>query len=171
MPRLIATLVERWLLTTFPTSTSEFWAKRGFFSEPVMQHLFLAKKLLSSLLSLPFFAIFVIFLGKKINLKEIVKMSWKKNILRNFSYKFDFVQFDIKLKKDIYFIYFFYILLHFSLMILYIYRVITNLDAGLCDLAGMCPSTSNSLATIYGANGGDIQCEFCEKVFLFLILV
>ena len=39
------------------------------------------------------------------------------------------------------------------------------MDAGLCDLAGICPSSSSektSLSTI--SNGADIQCEFCEKV-------
>jgi len=47
-----------------------------------------------------------------------------------------------------------------------IYDVLIHLDEGLCDLSGMCPASSNAVST-FSANavvGGDIQCEFCEKV-------
>ena len=70
---------------------------------------------------------------------------------------------------------------------LFIFRVLIHLDEGLCDLSGMCPASSNAVSTFSGKNfqivykvihpkyylqpfsakavvGGDIQCEFCEKV-------
>lgn len=41
--------------------------------------------------------------------------------------------------------------------------VLIHLDAGLCDLSGMCPSSVSSLNWNALPNE-DIQCEFCEKV-------
>ena len=44
-----------------------------------------------------------------------------------------------------------------------IFRVITHLNEGLCDVSGMCPATSTS-TQVSVSSSGDVQCEFCEKV-------
>ena len=41
-----------------------------------------------------------------------------------------------------------------------LFRILTHLDEGLCDVSGMCPSTTQVSTT----STGDLQCEFCEKV-------
>ena len=42
----------------------------------------------------------------------------------------------------------------------FLFRILTHLDEGLCDVSGMCPSTTQVSTT----STGDLQCEFCEKV-------
>lgn len=38
-----------------------------------------------------------------------------------------------------------------------------HLDDGLCEISGMCPGPVQSVS-VPNSNGGDVQCEFCEKV-------
>ena len=50
-----------------------------------------------------------------------------------------------------------------TINILYIFSVLIHLDDGLCEISGMCPGPVQSVS-VPNSNGGDVQCEFCEKV-------